>query len=309
MWKKKGLIYTCDFYGTGYAQDAFIDILNDKIWRIYYSTRTPDVVSLPYFVDVEAGNPTKILNIHDKPLFIPGKIGTFDDNGITMTSIVKVNDVKYLYYCGWNKRVSVPYALSIGLAIVKNNGAVFEKLFEGPIMDRSKYNPIAVSAPFVIIDEGIFKMWYISFTNWKVYNGRTEPIFVIKYATSNNGIDWDTSPKVCIDSCYDGESLARPWVIKDEGIYKMWFSARGPVGYREKDGQHYMVEYAESLDGENWERKSDKFDLTTSDSGWDSEMLAYASVVKHNNIYYMLYNGNNFGKTGFGYAELKVNLS
>lgn len=304
MWQKKGLIYSCDFYGTGYAQDAFIDILDDKTWRIYYSTRTKDVVSLPYFIDVEAGNPRNILKIHDKPLFMPGKIGTFDDNGITMTSIVTVNDDKYLYYCGWNKRASVPYTLSIGLAIVKNNGTVFEKMFEGPVMDRSKFNPIAVSAPFVILDEGIFKMWYISFTSWKVYNGRTEPIFVIKYATSNNGIDWSTSPKICIDSTYDGESFARPWVIKDKGVYKMWYSPRGPVGYREKDGQHYMVDYAESLDGENWERKPDKFNLTTSESGWDSEMIAYASVIKQNNIYYMLYNGNNFGKTGFGFAEL-----
>lgn len=304
MWKKKGLIYSCDFYGTGYAQDAFIDILDDKTWRIYYSTRTKDVVSLPYFIDVEAGNPLNILHIHDKPLFEPGKIGTFDDNGITMTSIVTVGDVKYLYYCGWNKRVSVPYALSIGLAVVKNNGTVFEKMFEGPTMDRSKHNPIAVSAPYVIFDEGIFKMWYITFTHWKDYNGRTEPIFVIKYATSTNGIDWDTSTEICIDSSYEGESLARPWVIKDNGVYKMWFSTRGPVGYREKGGQHYMIDYAESLDGKNWERKPDKLKLTTSESGWDSEMLAYASVIKQNGIYYMLYNGNDFGKTGFGYAEL-----
>ncbi len=304
MWKKKGLIYSCDFYGTGYAQDAFIDIVDDKTWRIYYSTRTKDVVSLPYFIDVEAGNPINILRIHDKPLFNVGKIGTFDDNGITMTSIVTVGDIKYLYYCGWNKKLTVPYALSIGLAIVKNNGTVFEKMFEGPIMDRSKHNPIAVSAPYVIFDEGIFKMWYITFTNWKDYNGRLEPIFVIKYATSSDGIDWETSTEICIDSSYEGESLARPWVIKDNGVYKMWFSTRGPVGYREKGGQHYMIDYAESLDGKNWERKPDKFNLTTSQGGWDSEMMAYASVIKQNGIYYMLYNGNDFGKTGFGYAEL-----
>ena len=305
MWEKKGLIYSCDFYGTGYAQDAFIDVIDEDIWRIYYSTRTKDVVSFPYFIDVEAANPKNILRIHDKPLFQPGRMGTFDESGITMTSIVNVGDEKYLYYCGWNKRVSVPYALSIGVAVVKNNGTVFEKMFDGPIMDRSKYNPIAVSAPFVIIDEGIFKMWYITFTDWKVYNGRKEPIFVIKYATSDNGIDWNTSPDICFDSTYDGESFARPWVLKDNGIYKMWFSSRGPVGYREKGGQHYMVDYAESSDGKNWERKTNDFNLTTSESGWDSEMLAYASVIKHNDLYYMLYNGNQFGKTGFGYAVCK----
>ncbi|NQU86474.1 MAG: hypothetical protein HQ541_11995 [Mariniphaga sp.] len=306
MWKKKGLIYSCDFYGTGYAQDAFIDIIDDKVWRIYYSARTKDVVSMPHCIDVDADNPKNILKVYDKPLFYPGRIGTFDDNGITMTSIVTVKDKKYIYYCGWNKKVSVPYALSIGLAVVKDNGTIIEKMFEGPILDRSKNDPIAVSAPCVLIDEGIFKLWYITFTGWKVYNGRTEPIFVIKYATSSNGIDWETSSKICIDSSYDGESFARPWVLKDEGVYKMWFSPRGPNAYREKDGQHYMLDYAESKDGLVWERKPEKFNLTTSESGWDSEMIAYASVIKQNGIYYMLYNGNQFGKTGLGYAILET---
>jgi hypothetical protein len=304
-WEKKGLIYSCDFFGTGYAQDAFIDQLNDKIWRIYYSARTQDVISLPFYIDVEAGNPRNILNIPDNPLALPGAAGTFDETGITMTSIVQVGGVKYLYYCGWNKRVTVPYALSIGVIIVKNDGAVYEKMFEGPIMDRSKYNPIAVSAPFVIYDEEIFKLWYISFTQWKEYNGRMEPTFIIKYATSTNGIDWDVSDKICINSTYDGESFARPWVLKDNGIYKMWFSTRGPAGYRGKEGQHYMIEYAESTDGENWKRKIDQDVITKSETGWDSEMLAYAAVTKYNDTYYMLYNGNNFGKTGFGYAVHK----
>lgn len=302
QWIKQGLIYSCDFFGTGYAQDAFVDKLSDKVWRIYYSARTQDVVSLPFYIDVEAGNPKNILHIPDKPLAYPGAPGTFDDSGITMTSIATVGDVKYLYYCGWNKKVPVPYALSIGVLIVKNNGTVYEKMFDGPIMDRSKHNPIAVSAPFVIYDENIFKLWYISFTQWKTYNGRMEPTFVIKYATSANGIDWETSDHICINSSYDGESFARPWVLKDKGIYKMWFSTRGPVGYREKGGQHYLIEYAESKDGEHWERKADQTGLDVSESGWDSEMLAYASVIEYNGTYYMIYNGNAFGKTGFGYA-------
>jgi hypothetical protein len=91
-WEKKGLIHSCDFFGTGYAQDAFIDKLSDKVWRIYYSARTKEVVSLPFYIDVEAGNPGNILHVPDKPLAYPGAPGTFDDNGITMTSILSVGD-------------------------------------------------------------------------------------------------------------------------------------------------------------------------------------------------------------------------
>jgi hypothetical protein len=302
MWHKKGKIFECSLFGTGYAQDAFIDKISDDIWRIYYSARTKDVLSLPFYLDVEAGNPSNILYSEEKPLFLPGTPGSFDETGITMTSIVDVGSEKYLYYCGWNRRSTVPYALSIGLIKVRNSGNVFEKIYDGPIMDRSIFNPISVSAPMVIFDDDIFKMWYITFTEWVSVEGKFEPIFVIKYATSKNGIDWDTDFNICLNSTYPGESLARPWVIKDKGIYKMWFSARGAEGYRLVSGKHYMIEYAESIDGINWTRVKEKFQLCLSENGWDSEMLAYASVLKHNDEYFMLYNGNYFGKTGFGYA-------
>lgn len=303
MWQKKGLVYVCDILDTGYAQDAFIDILDDKTWRIYFTSRTKDVVSLPFYMDVEAGNPFNILKINKEPLFLPGYPGTFDDNGITMTSIVNVGDCKYIYYCGWNKGGSVPYSLSIGLAVVQGDN--FEKKFDGPIMGRNKYDPICVSAPFVIREEfGVFRMWFISFTSWEMYNGRMEPTFVIKTAYSEDGINWTAVTKPCFKSKYHGESFARPWVIKEDGIYKMWFSERGPQGYRDKNGKHYMIGYAESNNGENFKRMP--VDITTSEQGWDSEMIEYASVLKYDGYYHMLYSGNQFGKTGFGYATKKI---
>ena len=302
MWQKKGLIHTCDFYGTGYAQDAFIDILNDKVWRIYFSTRTKDVVSYPYYIDVEAGHLEKKLDVPNVPLFEPGKRGMFDDTGITMTSIVSIDEHrKYLYYCGWNKKITVSYSLSIGCVEVIDNKE-YRKVSDGPIMERSIHDPIAVSAPMVVKDGSVFHMWYISFLSWDKFGEKYEPIYVVKHATSEDGLDWKCNDHICIDAQYPGEAIGRPWVIKDGNMFRMWFSTRGIENYRTKNGQHYMIGYAESEDGINWTRQPDKFDFKTSASGWDSEMLEYASVKKVDNKYYMIYNGNEFGKTGFGYA-------
>lgn len=301
MWEKKGLLHTCDCYGTGYAQDAFIDILSDKIWRIYFSARTKDVVSYPHYIDVEAGNPANMYGVSEKPILEPGFRGTFDDSGITITSIVKIDDHrKYLYYCGWNRKVSVSYSLSIGCAEVIDD-KTFRKISAGPIMERSVFDPIAVSAPMVI-KEDIFHMWYISFKSWEEYSGKYEPIYVVKHAVSDDGLHWKCNNHICIDCSYPGEAIGRPWVIKDNGLYKMWFSTRGIENYREKDGNHYIIGYAESNDGIYWERKPEKFYFPNSENEWDSEMQEYASVKKFDNRYYMLYNGNSFGKTGFGYA-------
>lgn len=306
MWERKGLLHTCDYFGTSYAQDAFIDPLDDKVWRIYFSTRTPDVISYPCYIDVEAGHPEHKLFVPDKPLFAPGRRGTFDDSGVTMTSIVRIDEHrKYLYYCGWNRKVSVSYSLSIGCAEVIDDRE-YRKISEGPIMERSVHDPIAVSAPMVIREGDLFHMWYISFPSWEEFNGKYEPIYVVKHAVSDDGLNWKCNDHVCIDSAYPGEAIGRPWVIKDEGIYKMWFSTRGIENYRAKDGQHYMIGYAESPDGVNWTRRPDKFHFPKADEGWDSEMLEYASVKRFGNKYFMLYNGNAFGKTGFGYAVEEV---
>lgn len=302
MWEKKGLLHICDFYGTGYAQDAFIDVLDDKKWRIYFSARTKEVVSYPYYIDVEAGHIENKLAIAEKPIFEPGKRGTFDDNGITMTSIVKIDaHRKYLYYCGWNKKVSVSYSLSIGCVEVIDD-TIYRKISEGPIMERSMFDPIAVSAPMVIKVDNVFYMWYISFTSWNEYAGKYEPIYVVKHALSDDGLNWKCNNHICVDCEYPGEAIGRPWVIVDEGVFKMWFSTRGIENYRDKNGKHYTIGYAESKDGVNWERKMEKFDFPLSDTGWDSEMQEYASVKRMDHTYYMIYNGNAFGKTGFGYA-------
>jgi hypothetical protein len=44
--------------------------------------------------------------------------------------------------------------------------------------------------------------------------------------------------------------------------------------------------------------------IHTSLNGWDSEMIAYPFVFDHKDQRYMLYNGNEYGRTGFGLAML-----
>ena len=45
--------------------------------------------------------------------------------------------------------------------------------------------------------------------------------------------------------------------------------------------------------------------LDVSPNGWDSEMICYPYVFDHGRNRYMLYNGNGYGKTGFGLSVLE----
>ena len=56
-----------------------------------------------------------------------------------------------------------------------------------------------------------------------------------------------------------------------------------------------------------WKR-FDKFSgITISRNGWDNQMICYPYVFRIKKDFYMLYNGNNYGRTGFGFAKMVLN--
>jgi hypothetical protein len=59
------------------------------------------------------------------------------------------------------------------------------------------------------------------------------------------------------------------------------------------------------VDGDNWVRKDDESGIDVSAEGWDSQMICYPFVMDHKGERYMLYNGNGYGRTGFGVAILE----
>ena len=85
----------------------------------------------------------------------------------------------------------------------------------------------------------------------------------------------------------------------------MWYCYRGSVDYRTRRDQAYRIGYAESSDGITWQRLDDEVGIERSESGWDSVMMEYPFVYDHGGRKIMLYNGNGFGETGFGYAILE----
>ena len=78
----------------------------------------------------------------------------------------------------------------------------------------------------------------------------------------------------------------------------MWYSHRG---------SSYRIGYAESNDGIRWQRMDGNCTIDVSGFGWDTDMVEYPHVFDHGGARYMLYNGNNYGKTGFGLAVLEAN--
>jgi hypothetical protein len=309
-WQKKGLIYCPDgtkSWSLSHAQVPVtdLDLAHNKI-RIYFSTRDEFGRSLPDFIEVAANNPLKIITKNSEPLLPLGAPGTFDDCGVMPSWIVNFQNKKYLYYIGWNVRNTIPYHNAVGLAISHDNGATFEKISAGPLWDRNYKEPHYSGSSCVLVDDNnVWRNWYLSCTEWRLVNGKMEPRYHIKYAESQDGIEWRREGVISIDYLDDNEAgIVKASVIKENNLYRMWYSYRNFSEYRTNSNSSYRIGYAESTDGMHFKRMDHLSGIDISNKGWDDLMICYPHVVDVKNKRLMFYNGNGFGQSGFGYAEL-----
>jgi hypothetical protein len=307
-WVKRGLIYRTGGghpWNRTHSSVPTVDATDEKIWRIYFGTRDEMNRNRISFIEVEAGNPANVLYEHDSPVLDLGNLGTFDECGVMPSWILDCGSEKYLYYIGWTVRSTIPYHNSIGLAISKDGGRTFKRFSEGPLFGETYLEPYFTGTSCILVDDGVWKNWYLSCTGWTRVDGKPEPRYHIKYAESKDGINWDRRGTVAIDYKSDSEAgIVRSSVLKLRNLYCMWYSYRGGVDYRTNSNTSYRIGYAQSNDGISWTRMDDSAGIDVSPEGWDSEMIEYPHVFQHGEKIYMIYNGNQFGHSGFGYAEL-----
>jgi hypothetical protein len=301
-WSKKGLIYVPDgkmAWAKRYAFPPTPYFINDSVLRLYVAFCDDNTVGRIGFVDVAAENPSNMLNVSKTPVLDIGAPGAFDENGVVPTCVIKVDNEIYLYYVGYQLGYKVRYFQFEGLAISQDGGNTFTRYSRVPIIDRSDKELLNRTSAFVMHEQGIFKMWYVGGSDWLEVKGKPLPVYNMRYLESKDGKKWGEEGKVCIDfKNKDEHAFGRPWVIKDGTMYKMFYSIR-------TKSKGYRLGYAESDDGVTWVRKDEDVGIDVSESGWDSEMVAYSSIVMYKNKVYMFYNGNNCGETGFGYAVLE----
>ncbi len=206
-----------------------------------------------------------------------------------------------LYYSGWNRRVTIPYHNTTGVAISVDGGMSFRRKFEGPVLDRTPHDPFMAVTPWVVRTGDQWRMWYVAGRGWLRKGGALEPIYGIKYATSVDGIAWNRLSDFVIPFRHEEEAIARPTVLFADGAYHMWYCFRDSDDFRDGPGS-YRIGYAYSRDGVTWKRADHLSGLARSPDGWDSTMQCYPYVVETKIGFLLFYSGNGFGRTGVGCA-------
>ncbi len=299
-WKKLGLIFrtpeTPPWMMT-HAANSFVETLGNGNFRVFFSCRdVTNRASIACF-DFNISSPHDYFNLSTEPVLTFGQAGMFDDSGTSMASIVKLDDgTRYLYYIGWNLGVTVPWRNSIGLAIAEPGSDKFEKFSLAPIVDRNAVDPFSLSYPWVMRrSKNDWLMWYGSNLSWGA--DERDMQHIIKFARSEDGIDWQRDGKIAINiESEDEYAFARPCVLYEDGKFRMWYSFRG---------EYYKLGYAESNDGIDWTRLDERVGIDRSpENDWESRMISYPCVFPWDGKFYLLYNGNDYGKSGIGIAVL-----
>jgi hypothetical protein len=295
-----------------FAQSPQAIVFDDHV-RIYFSSREVDKGNGKYlshvlFADFSR-DLTRLQAIADNEVLPLGELGAFDEHGIFPLNVLRHGSQIFGYTTGWNRRVSVSVDTAIGLAISTDDGRTFERIGAGPVLGPSLDEPFLVGDGFVAVIGGEFHMWYIYGTSWSSQRdgGTPERTYKIGHARSVDGIDWkkDGGPPIVPDSLGPQESQALPTVIEIDGRHHLFFCYRESFDFRSNSARGYRLGHAYSDDLEHWVRDDEDPRLEGTEGEWDSDMQCYPHVFELDGKICLLYNGNEFGRRGFGLAVLE----
>tara|TARA_Y100001934_G_scaffold259518_1_gene330874 strand:+ start:48 stop:1004 length:957 start_codon:yes stop_codon:yes gene_type:complete len=314
-WKKLGKIFnplehTLADNCKEFAQSPQVLVL-DTCYRVYFSTRAIDesgkYISYVAFAEFDKSF-SKVLKVSDKTIITRGELGTFDEHGIFPMNILRDGDELLGYTSGWFRRESVLVDSAIGLTISCDNGLTFERVGIGPVLGPSLNEPFLIADPFVIKYQGFYHMWYVYGKTWiKGVNGRNpDRVYKIGHAISRDRINWEQEGRQILPDFLDEvECQALPTICFIEDRWHMYFCYRYATDFRSNPHRAYRLGYAYSFDLKDWIRNDEKAGIKRSEKGWDSEMMCYPFLFSDVNKNYLLYNGNAFGRYGFGLAVLE----
>jgi predicted GH43/DUF377 family glycosyl hydrolase len=316
-WKKLGKVFTPqEVTGRDWLKEfaqAPATLVFDDFVRVYFSCRPPadangQYVSYSAWVDLDRRDLFRVLRVSDQPILGLGQLGDFDEFGTYPVSVIRDGARVLAYYGGWTRCESVPFNVGIGVAASHDGGVTFERLGRGPVLPYSPDEPYVLSGPKIRRFDTTWSLWYIAGRKWKMVDGRAEPVYRIRMATSADGMHWHKHNQDLIaPRIEEDEAQASPDVFFEGGKYHMFFCYRYSAHFRGK-ANGYRIGYASSHNLTDWVRDDSKAGIDVSDDGWDSEMISYPHVFALDGKTYMAYLGNQVGRNGFGLAVLDGTL-
>lgn len=300
-WKKAGLVFEPSIPGFTHGSHPCAIHFKDDIFVVTFTCRDANRRSHVFLSYASVADGKMALIGEPKLGLSPGPAGYFDCDGVISVCLITHLGRTHLYYVGWQNLPEGLWICDTGRATLDPEALTLAKDFPGPVLGRDKANPLFAAATAFHVDGDVWHTWYNSGVKWERRENGWHHHYGIHHAQSHDGINWVCDPGMCIPFADEYEyAFGRPSVFYSEGLYAMWFAHRAT-----KKIDTYRIGFASSADGLKWERNDSMSGIDVSRSGWDSQMICYPYVFEHRDHMYMLYNGNNYGATGFGLAVME----
>ncbi|NSY38667.1 hypothetical protein [Leisingera sp. ANG59] len=303
-WKKEGPIF-CPNGEQDWAQNSFMTPCpwqrDTGTIRVFGGMRDGSGISRIGWIDVDARDPKKVLEVSAAPVLDLGAPGMFDDNGVILGDVLEVSkDELRLYYVGFQLVEKAKFLAFTGVAVSRDRGDSFERLQPTPVIDRCPEGTfIGALHSIARLPDGSYRAWISRGRGWQEIDGRKFPQYDCWTLTSPDGLRFDNAEALPIIAPNASEyRIGRPRANQlPDGSWEL----RATSDTLSKQYESFRFT---SPDGVNFTRTTD-CELPRGQAGeWDSEMTCYpAHIETADGNRFLLYNGNDMGRTGLGLAR------
>lgn len=343
-WIKRGLVLKPGFAGpesSKFVSSPSVVRLRNGHLRMYVwaADGTPPWLHGRHIilaVEADPADPMHWKLVSKKPLVGPDPDSDIRDRGVGFPYVLPRRGAPWLMYYGtwggsWAARKELTNRL--GLAVSDDQGLTWRVAKESvlPSGPPGSFDAGAIPSAAVLRNgaDG-YTMWYTAAGKYIPFGDINQGILSIGVARSSDGVNWDKSVQPALPA-REGAArpfeacLARPAVLKLNGVYHMWFGVydmapgshptgvdrhgadaakQQKISLKAPSGGSYHLEYARSTDGLNWTRYAGQSIMPPTPGGFDSHDQTYASVVDMGDQIWLFYTGNGLGNTGIGLATL-----
>lgn len=279
-------------------------VISGEIVRVFFGVRDATRTTRTYWVDfglndrhfVAVNRPQLALDI--------GPIGAYDDSGTNVSSVVTIGSRHAMYSIGWSPSQKVHTKNFVGLSF-SPDGNLFEREHFGPVMGPNYEEPFYIGAVHVIPHNSGFRMYYTCGLRWVMVHGRPEIQYEVRFCESPDGVNWIRTGVSCLGEIPENVAYARPWVVRRNDSWFMFYSKRSLTDFRENNLRNYSIEAASSVDGIHFQPISGGGIVWAGEPfSFERGVQAYPALFSMQGRDFLLFNGADFGKDGFGVAEV-----
>ncbi len=339
QWQKRGVIAAPGFAGpqsSAFVSSPSVIRLENGRLRMYVwvADGAPPWLNGRHLIVAAEADPADPFTwevVASEPMLGPDPASAIRDRGVGFPYVLPRDDAPWLMFYGtWGGdwQATQQLANRTGLALSHDEGLTWAVVDEDLLPSGTAGSFDAGAIPSVGVVRNApddYLLWYTAAEKYVRFGPVNQGLLHIGGARSRDGLQWEAFDDPVLLARVDAVDpyeacLARPAVIKLDGVYHMWLGvydmapgnrpsaqtgldASREALIRETSGS-YRLEYARSTDGVTWTRFADQPVIPLTPGGFDSTSQTYASVVDMGDELWLFYTGDGLGSTGVGLATL-----